>query len=74
VLPPLLCVWELCCWTAFVFPEVLDAVEVLLCCAAPPLETFVGAWVEVAAAFDCCSVGALWVTVCDWPLPAAPPV
>jgi hypothetical protein len=43
----------LCCWTAFVLPELEDAVEELVCCAAPPLETFVGAWVEVAAAFDC---------------------
>lgn len=70
--PP--CVWVLCCWTAFELPAVLDAVEELVCCAVPPLPAFVGAWVEVAAAFDVCSVGALWVTACDCPLPAAPPV
>jgi hypothetical protein len=36
----------------FAFTDVLEAVDELGCCALPPLETFVGVWVEVAAAFD----------------------
>jgi hypothetical protein len=39
--------------------------------ALPPAATFVGDCCEVEVAVAVCWVGALWMTVCDWPPPLA---
>ena len=74
---PPICVCPAFCVTAFELPPVALALDEFVCVTGPSSPglsirtttlTLVGAtWVDVAFGAADCVVGALWVTVCDWP-------